>query len=81
MAGPLVDRVLEPATGSPGWQLVAPVVGDTAGSGIGLLLVFTGLVIVGITLAMLILPRVRQLETLLPDYEALVDTGVESLNR
>jgi hypothetical protein len=73
ITGPLVDRVLEPTTGSRGWRIVEPIVGGTAGSGIGLLLVVTGIVIFVTTLVTLILPQVRQLETVLSDYEALVD--------
>ena len=31
LTGPLVDNVLEPAVGSPGWQVVAPLVGSRPG--------------------------------------------------
>jgi len=69
--GPLVDRVLEPALGSPAWRWVEPVVGQAPGAGMGLLLVVTGLVFVGATLGVAAWPRVRRLETTLPDYAAL----------
>ncbi len=45
----LVDRVLQPAVERPGWQWVAPLVGRGAGAAIGLLLVVTGLLILGST--------------------------------
>lgn len=72
LVGPLVDRVLEPAVGKPGWQVVAPLVGSQSGAGIGLLLVITGAIILITTLAVIALPYIRQLELILPDYEALV---------
>jgi hypothetical protein len=71
LTGPLVDRVLEPAVATPGWRLFAPVVGSQPGAGIGLLLVVVGLIILTSTLAMYSLPRVRQLEMTLPDYQAI----------
>jgi MFS family permease len=71
--GPLVDRILEPAVNSPAWRWVEPLVGDQAGAGIGLLLVITGLIILSTTLTMYILPHIRRLETILPDYEALAE--------
>jgi hypothetical protein len=69
--GPLVDRVLEPAVGGPGWDRVAPIVGNEPGAGMGLLLVVTGLLILGLTGLLYALPPIRQLEARLPDYEAV----------
>jgi MFS family permease len=71
--GQLVDYVLEPAVGRPGWQAVAPLVGSQPGSGMGLLLGVTGLVILAATAFVYLVPSIRRLEALLPDYEALVD--------
>jgi hypothetical protein len=71
--GPLVDHVLEPAVNDPGWYWVAPIVGQQPGSGIGLLLVVTGLVILVTTVLVYILPQMRRLELTLPDYEALAE--------
>jgi MFS family permease len=73
LTGPLVDHILEPAVGGPGWQHFAPLVGSQPGSGIGLLLVATGVVILVTTSVAYLLPHIRRLEVLLPDYEALVD--------
>jgi hypothetical protein len=49
---PLVDQLLEPQVGQSGWRWVEPLVGGQAGAGMGLLLVVTGIIILGITLAM-----------------------------
>lgn len=60
--GPLVDRVLEPSVQQPWWAAVAPVVGHSAGSGMALLMVVTGLVMGVVTVALWLLPTVRQLD-------------------
>lgn len=60
--GPLVDRVLEPGVQQPWWALVAPVVGHSAGSGMALLMVVTGLVMGVVTVVLWLLPAVRQLD-------------------
>jgi MFS family permease len=69
LVGPLVDRVLEPAVGGPGWETVAPLVGDAPGSGMGLLLVITGALIIIVTGVAALMPEVRHLETRQPDYD------------
>lgn len=69
----LVDHVLEPAVGGPGWAVVAPLVGDRAGAGIGLLLAAVGAIIAATTLAAWAYPGIRQLETRLPSYAAIAE--------
>ncbi len=69
LTGHLVDRYLEPAVGSPNWFLFEPLVGNTSGAGIGLLLFVIGLIIIASTLVMYGWPRIRTLELALPDYE------------
>jgi MFS family permease len=71
ITGPLVDRVLEPAVGRPAWQVFSPVVGSEPGAGMGLLLVATGLIILAETLLMWLLPLIREMEAVLPDYAAV----------
>jgi MFS family permease len=71
LTGPLVDHVLEPAVDTPQWQWVEPIVGNQPGAGIGLLLVVVGLIILISTVIMYLLPRIRRLEAILPDYEAV----------
>ena len=77
-AGPLADRVFEPAVGGPGWQRVAPLVGDGVGSGIGLIMLIFGTVTAVSSLAVYTLPHVRGLESRLKDYEAAPpETGTD----
>ena len=68
LVGPLVDRLLEPAVARPLWRWVAPLVGDQAGAGMGLLLVLTGGAILAATVAVYTAPRIRHVEADLPDY-------------
>jgi hypothetical protein len=70
LTGWLVDHWLEPAVNRSGWSAWAPVVGSQPGAGMGLLLFFTGLLMLASTLAMLISPAVRKMEISLPDYAA-----------
>ena len=68
IAGPLADQVLEPAVGTPGWSIVEPVVGAQPGSGMGLLMVINGLVVVITGLLLYNWKPIRNLEDSLPDY-------------
>ena len=68
LTGILVDRILEPAVGLPGWKVFRGLVGSSPGSGIGLLEVITGLLILAATAGMWSWPKVRRLEADLPDY-------------
>jgi MFS family permease len=74
ITGPLVDRVLEPAVGHPMWAAVAPVVGNDAGAGMGLLMVSAGCVLFMLTLLVYLHPRTRSVEVDLPDYRAMGTT-------
>jgi DHA3 family macrolide efflux protein-like MFS transporter len=74
----LVDNVLEPAVGTPGWATFAPLLGSAPGSGIGLLLVSVGGIIITTTLLAALQPSIRQLETRLPDYAVETVEGVEA---
>ena len=68
LTGWLVDHYLEPAVGSPGWSAWAPLVGSVPGSGMGLLLFWTGAIIIAATLLMFASSRIRHLERDLPDW-------------
>ncbi len=70
LSGPLADRVFEPAVGGEAWMWFAPVVGSQAGSGIGLMTVFSGALVVIVSVAFYLLPSVRHMEATLPDYTA-----------
>ena len=70
LAGPLADRVFEPARRLPGWQGVGWLVGDGPGSGMGLLFVAAGAMILALSAAVYSVPAVRRLEADLPDHAA-----------
>jgi hypothetical protein len=67
VTGPLVDRVLEPAAGSPAWAAVAPLVGAAPGSGMGLLMVIAGALMFVVTALVYAHPATRRVEQELPD--------------
>lgn len=72
LGGRLADAVFEPAMASGGAfaRLFQPLVGSGEGSGMALLFVFSG--IVGVIAAVIgyLVPVVRDVEILLPDYDA-----------
>ncbi len=70
LVGPLADNVFEPAVGAPGWERVAPLVGSVTGSGMGLLILIAGSVLLITTTVAYAIPRVRHMEAELPDYVA-----------
>lgn len=70
MVGPLADQVFEPAVTSTAWETVAPLVGNSAGAGMGLIYVICGVLLVGSTLVIYALPMIRNMEANLPDYVA-----------
>jgi hypothetical protein len=69
IAGPLADDVFEPAVGSSGWSAVAPLVGDGAGAGIGLMMLVSGISITIVTLLAIATPSLRDMEKILPDFK------------
>jgi len=75
ITGQLVDRLLEPAVGASAWRTFAPLVGDSRGAGIGLLQVATGVILLVVTGIVFSIPRVRNIEADLPDYEATDRNG------
>jgi DHA3 family macrolide efflux protein-like MFS transporter len=73
VAGPLADRVFEPARRAPLWRLVAWLVGAGQGAGIGLMFVVGGTLALCLSLAVYGLPAIRRMETTLPDHGAAVE--------
>ena len=74
LAGPLADRVFEPAM-SDGGAVAAtfgPLVGTGPGAGMGLMVVASGLIGAAVGLIGYLVPAVRNVETLLPDFDAAV---------
>ncbi|WP_293679640.1 MFS transporter [uncultured Phenylobacterium sp.] len=68
LAGPLADRVFEPAVARPDWRSVAPLVGSEPGAGIGLMLLLGGSLSLLISLMVYANSAIRHIETDLPDY-------------
>ena len=73
IAGPLADKVFEPARRLPGWRSVAWLVGAGPGAGMGLMFVVAGVLILAFSLAAYAVPAVRRLETDLPDHTVVVE--------
>ncbi len=71
VAGPLADRVFEPARRLPLWRLVAWLVGAGQGAGIGLMFVIGGTLTLFFSLAVYGIPAIRRMETTLPDHGAV----------
>jgi MFS transporter, DHA3 family, macrolide efflux protein len=71
IAGPLTDRVAEPAVRTAGWRAVAWLVGANPGAGMGLMLVVGGLATAALAAAAYALPALRQLEAALPDHATI----------
>lgn len=68
LVGPLADQVFEPAVGAWGWSTVAPLVGNSTGAGMGLLIGLSGFITLILTIAVFSIPSVRNMENILPDY-------------
>ena len=79
LTGPLVDNVLEPAVGSPGWHVVAPLVGSQPGSGMGLLTLIAGVLMFVSTAGIYAWGKTRSLENDLPDYDPADYDPVEAV--
>ncbi len=75
LGGRLADAVFEPAMASGGRfaQFFQPLVGSGNGSGMALIFVFSGIVGVIAALIGYLVPVIRDVETLLPDYDAPVE--------
>jgi MFS family permease len=79
LVGPLMDQVVEPAVGKPGWEVFAPLVGNTPGSGIGLVMIVAGVAIVVTSLLMYAWPFIRNMEATMPDYTTAPQTESDKL--
>ncbi len=71
VAGPLADRVFEPARHQPVWQNVGWLVGAERGAGMGLMLMVTGALVLALSLVVYAIPAVRRLEADLPDHTTM----------
>ena len=75
ITGPIVDNFLEPMVGQGNWDLVAPLVGNQAGAGMGLYIIICGVLLLLGTILVYILPIVRHLERDLPNYQAVAQAN------
>ncbi|MCB9450066.1 MAG: MFS transporter [Anaerolineaceae bacterium] len=80
LVGPLADNMFEPAVAQPGWGTIAPLVGNSAGAGMGLIMVIGGVLIVLTTLVVYAIPTVRHLERNIPDYVPMTTNSPETEN-
>jgi hypothetical protein len=73
LAGPLADKVFEPAMAAGGRlsPLFSPLVGSGPGSGMGLILVLFGLIVALVGIGGYLIPAIRDVETLLPDHDEI----------
>jgi len=74
VAGPLADRLLEPAMRSPDsglGSLLGPVFGNAPGSGMSLLIFLSALAVVAVAAFGWGVPAIRNVERLLPDWTDL----------
>jgi MFS family permease len=72
VAGPLADRVFEPALTSPDNRvmlILSSVFGSSPGSGMGLLILLSGLLVTGVGLMAYRIRAIREVETLIPDHD------------
>jgi MFS family permease len=70
IAGPLADRVFEPARRQPVWRSVGWLVGGGPGAGMGLMFLVAGALVLALSVAVYAIPAVRRLEADLPDHAA-----------
>jgi len=75
VAGPLADRVFEPARRQPIWRSVGWLVGVGPGAGMGMMFIVAGALILALSLAAYAIPAVRRLEADLPDHVTAVWGG------
>lgn len=72
VAGPLADKVFEPAMNSgEHWlgRLLAPVFGNGPGAGMSVMIFLCGMLVVGVGLAAYQVRQIRHVEQLVPDHD------------
>lgn len=69
IVGPLVDNVFEASINSTHWHLIAPLVGDSKGAGMGLLFIVGGFLVTATSLLLYMFPSIRHVEANLPDSQ------------
>jgi len=72
VAGPLADRVFEPALAAPSHEvtrLLSSLFGARPGGGMSLLILLSGVLVAGVGLAAYRIRYIRDVETLIPDHD------------
>ena len=71
VAGAIADYATEPAMQSDSWlaRTFGWMVGNTPGSGMALQFVVSGILFIGVAVAAWFIPKVRDVETLMPDHD------------
>lgn len=74
VAGPLADRVMEPAISNDTWlaMISNPITGGGAGSGMSVMFLISGVAIVLVGLSGYAIAQVRDVENIMPDHELTV---------
>jgi DHA3 family macrolide efflux protein-like MFS transporter len=77
VAGPLADRVFEPAmqANTSLSQTFSGLVGTGPGAGMSLIFIFTGLLAMMVSIGGYFIPMIRNVETILPDHDSLPDVS------
>jgi DHA3 family macrolide efflux protein-like MFS transporter len=77
LAGPLADKVFEPAMQEGGRlaDTFGDLVGTGAGAGMGLIMFFCGIAAALVGVGGYLVPAIRNVETILPDHEATVEAA------
>lgn len=77
IAGPLADRVFEPAmqTNSGLSQMFSGLVGTGPGAGMSLIFIFSGLMAMMVGIGGYFIPMIRNVETILPDHDSMPDVS------
>lgn len=68
VAGPLADRIFEPARRQPAWRSIGWLVGAGPGAGMGLIFVVAGALLLALSVVVYATPAVRRLEADLPNH-------------
>ena len=72
VAGPLADDLFEPAmTSSDHWlsRLMSPILGSSAGAGMSLIILVSGILVVGVGLGAYRVRQILNVEQLIPDHD------------
>jgi len=81
IAGPLADFVMEPvmAGTTPAAGFFTPIVGTGSGTGMSVIYLFCGLAIAAVGATGFLIPMVRNVETIMPDFDGSEEAGTDQV--